>query len=220
MKNLFKLIIKKKYYKSSSALPLKKRKSILSIKSIKSENSNLLQITKEETLLYIFNTIKFNNNINPNDITIDLNDEHNKNNERDSISRISDLIERNSEPNIRFSDLLSEKTIEPKNTEISNKFDNIIPFPSDSNNVEFKPNGGYFQNNKGKSKLNKNNSIKLKSNIKSINYNKNKDKNHKNIKNNFSGDHSFQRCLIDEIIPNINNIENGKNNNSEKKLVK
>ena len=86
--------------------------------------------------------------------------------------------------------------------------------------MEFKPNGGYFLNNKGKNKLYKNKSIKLKGNIGNINYNKNKNKNCKNIKNNFSGDHSFQRCLIDEIIPIINNFENEKNNKSNKKLVK
>ena len=79
-------------HKSSSALPLNSMKSILSIKSIsaKKVENFLLQITKEEALTYLFNSIKFNKNINPNDITIDLNDENGK---RDSISRISDLIE-------------------------------------------------------------------------------------------------------------------------------
>ena len=199
-------------HKSSSALPLNSVKSILTMKSINIDNNNfLLQITKEEALTYLFNSIKFNKNINPNDITIDLNDENGK---RDSISRISDLIERNSGPNIRFSDLLSEKTIKPKNTQIKNKFmnnNNInnIPFPPDSDDNDFKSNGGYSYNIiKKKIKQKKNN--KLKNII-----------NNKNIKNEINnlGENSLQRCLIDEIIPNINN-ENGKIKVSNQKLIK
>jgi hypothetical protein len=203
-------------HKSSSALPLNSMKSILSIKSIsaKKVENFLLQITKEEALTYLFNSIKFNKNINPNDITIDLNDENGK---RDSISRISDLIERNSGPNIRFSDLLSEKTIKPKITKIKNKFvnnnniNNInnVPFPPDSDDNDFKSNGGYSYNIIKKTIKQKKN-LKLKKNIAN-----------KNIKNkiNNSGDNSLQRCLIDEIIPNINN-ENGKIKVSNQKLLK
>ena len=204
-------------HKSSSALPLNSMKSILSIKSIsaKKVENFLLQITKEEALTYLFNSIKFNKNINPNDITIDLNDENGK---RDSISRISDLIERNSGPNIRFSDLLSEKTIKPKITKIKNKFvnnnnniNNInnVPFPPDSDDNDFKSNGGYSYNIIKKTTKQKKN-LKLKKIIAN-----------KNIKNkiNNSGDNSLQRCLIDEIIPNINN-ENGKIKVSNQKLLK
>ena len=200
-------------HKSSSALPLNSVKSILTIKSINIDNNNfLLQITKEEALTYLFNSIKFNKNINPNDITIDLNDENGK---RDSISRISDLIERNSGPNIRFSDLLSEKTIKPKNSQIKNKFmnnNNInnIPFPPDSDDNDFKSNGGYTSYNIIKKKIKQKKNNKLKNII-----------NNKNIKNkiNNSGENSLQRCLIDEIIPNINN-ENGKIKVSNQKLIK
>ena len=44
----------------------------------------------------------------------------------------------------------------------------------------------------------------------------------KNIKNkiNNSGDNSLQRCLIDEIIPNINNYNKEKDGKSNKKLIK
>ena len=207
-------------HKSSSALPLNSMKSILSVTSFKLEENSLLQITKEEALLYLFNSIIFNKNINPNDITIDLNDENGKNKEKDSITRLTDLIERNSGPNIRFSDLLSEKTIKPKNAKTKNKFinynNNINPFPPDSDDGDFKPNGGY--NNIVKKKIIQKNSNKFKNIINNKNKNNKTDK-EKIIKNNISSDHSFQRCLIDEIIPNINN-ENGKNKIFNQKLIK
>ena len=114
--------------------------------------------------------------------------------------------------------MLSEKTIKPKITKIKNKFvnnnnniNNInnVPFPPDSDDNDFKSNGGYSYNIIKKATKQKKN-LKLKKIIAN-----------KNIKNkiNNSGDNSLQRCLIDEIIPNINN-ENGKIKVSNQKLLK
>ena len=201
-------------HKSSSALPLNTMKSILSVKPIKLEDNSLLQITKEEALLYLFNSIKFNKNINPNDITIDLNDENGQNKqEKNSINGLNELIDRNSGTNIRFSDLLSEKTIKPKNNKTNNKINNynINPFPADSDDGDFKSNGGYNNNIIIKKKLIQNNNYKNKNNKNDKGKNKNK--------SNISGDYSFQKCLIDENIPNINK-EKGKKKISNKKLIK
>ena len=123
-------------HKSSSALPLKTLKSDISFKDINfGKNSSLLQITKDEALTYLFNSIKFNKNIDPNDITIDLDNDKNKVNlgEDDSL-RVTELIDRNSKPSIRFSDLLSEKfSIRPSQDKMKmGKVTQNYPFPRDS----------------------------------------------------------------------------------------
>lgn len=199
-------------HKSSSVLPINNKISYNSIKL--DENSFSLQLIKNDALFYLFNSIKFNKNINPNDITMDLNDENGKITERESKERISGLIERNSEPGIRFSDLLSERAFVPQNNEGKKK----IPFPRDSennlNNMK-KSNGGDFIITS--EKLEKNNRIK---NVFKCNYkNNNKNVNQKN-KNNISQDNSMQKCLIDEVIPNINNYNKEKDGKSNKKLIK
>ena len=82
-----------------------------------SNKNKSLKITKNETLTYLFNSIQFNKNINPNDITLDLNDErisqlrltHNESIAFPSPRR-SDLFDKKKRPNsIRLSELLSEK---------------------------------------------------------------------------------------------------------------
>ena len=72
-----------------------------------------LQLSKKETLIYLFYSIQYNKNINPNDITIDLNDERisqmqidDKENNYMTSSVISAQKKQNT---IRFSEILSEK---------------------------------------------------------------------------------------------------------------
>lgn len=182
-------------HKSSSALPICSANSYLSFKSLLSGfSSSSLKLTKNDALLYLFNSIKLNKNINPNDITIDLNDENSQKNEKNNISRITDLIDKDDKFSIRFSDLLSEKNIESKNIKIKKKYF-IAPFPKDSEEG-FQENGGNFIFNKINNGV-KNNNFKI--NI----FNNKMNKNNKNkIEKIYSGEHSIQRCLIDEIIRN------------------
>ena len=42
---------------------------------MKTDKKKSLQLSKKETLIYLFYSIQYNKNINPNDITIDLNDD-------------------------------------------------------------------------------------------------------------------------------------------------
>ena len=129
-------------HKSSSALPLKSSINSLSFKDINfGKKSNSLQITKDEALTYLFNSIKFNKNIDPNDITIDLNDDKNNDNDNDNDNenkspRVSELIDRNSKPSLRLSDLLAENiNICPTQEKMKNGGDiiqNYHPFPRDS----------------------------------------------------------------------------------------
>ena len=136
-------------HKSSSALPLKALNGdLLNFRIVNSGKiSHNLQLTKNDALIYLFNTIKFNKNINPNDITIDLNDEKkNRDNDIDddkaSIPRISDLIgagERFSKPSLRFSDLLSEKiSTHPTHQKQKIEVYQESPFPLDSEDNDYK----------------------------------------------------------------------------------
>ena len=93
-------------------------KNSLILKEIESLNKNKsLQITKNETLVFLFNSIQYNNNINPNDITLDLNDERisqlritQKDIDELPNSRKSDIIDNKGRPiSIRLSDFLTEK---------------------------------------------------------------------------------------------------------------
>ena len=203
-------------HRSSSALPLDTTNhfSFKSLKSINTgDNSTSLQLTKNDALLYIFSTIKFNNNIDPNDITIDLNDENDKDKNKvpDYNPKISDLIEINSEYNKRFSDLLSEDKLNIKVSKIKNGNNINAPYPRDSCENEFIPNGDYFGPIKDNGKI-------MEKNKKIFNFsNKNKSKNIKN-KNNISGEQSFKNFLIEENFPNINSVQR-KIKKSKKKLV-
>jgi hypothetical protein len=117
---------------------LKSSINSLSFKDINfGKKSNSLQITKDEALTYLFNSIKFNKNIDPNDITIDLNDDKNNDNDNENKSpRVSELIDRNSKPSLRLSDLLAENiNICPTQEKMKNGGDiiqNYHPFPRDS----------------------------------------------------------------------------------------
>ena len=173
--------------------------------------------------IYLFNTIKFNKNINPNDITIDLNDEKkNKNNDIDDdlapITRTSDLIgmgERFSKASLRFSDLLSEKiSMHPAHQKQKTGEYQENPFPLDSEDNDYKDTAENlkvdikkeyeemsigtkikkkYKNNDNYKLINKNNSIKKFSN------------NHLN-KNKYGGETNLQKNLYDGI--EKYNIEN------------
>ena len=152
-------------HKSSNEIRKNKKKDII-LKEIEdmSNKNKSLKITKNETLTYLFNSIQFNKNINPNDITLDLNDErisqlrftHNENSAFPSPRR-SDLFEKKKRPNsIRLSELLSEKqSVKPsrdtmKSTKSNNSKGN--KFPYDSEEKESKK--GYNYNNETEQPLN------------------------------------------------------------------
>jgi hypothetical protein len=145
------------------------RKSL--IKEIEKLNKDdSLQITKNETLMALFNSIQFNQNINPNDLTLDLNNErisqlritHNIDNDELPSSLRSDTL---SQKNMHSSDWLRESVDGRKNyikysydkTNMDSKFpydtrtyksksirfDEIVDYPYDGNNY----NNGYNQTN-------------------------------------------------------------------------
>ena len=97
---------------------LNKRKDIL-MKLIDSlDKKKSLQLSKSETLVYLFYSIQYNKNINPNDITIDLNDErisqmqndiNTNNNDINMNLTSSDITLKKRQNSIRLSELLSEK---------------------------------------------------------------------------------------------------------------
>ena len=201
-------------HRSSSVLPLDTTNhlSFSSLKSINSrENTSSLQLTKYDALLYIFSTIKLNKNIDPDDITLDLNDENDKDkNKCQNFSpKLSELSEINIGHNKKFNDLLPENELNLRVTKIKNGININAPYPRDSCENEIKSNGGYYEPNKdnGKKK-DKNSSI----------YNfssKNKESNKKN-KINIYGEQSFKNFLIDDILPNINDIQRKKKKSNKK----
>ena len=97
---------------------LNKKKDIL-MKLIDSlDKKKSLQLSKSETLVYLFYSIQYNKNINPNDITIDLNDErisqmqndiNTNNNDINMNLTSSDITLKKRQNSIRLSELLSEK---------------------------------------------------------------------------------------------------------------
>ena len=204
----------------------------MNLKNINSGKiSHNLQITKNDTLIYLFNTIKFNKNINPNDITIDLNDEKkNKDNEKDDDiapkPRISDLIgvgERFSKPSLRFSDLLSEK-ISTQPTYQKQKIEGYQenPFPLDSEDNDYKETTENLKVDKvdiKKEYEEKNIGTKIKKkyknndNYKLINNNIKKYSNNHLNKNKYGGETSLQKNLIDEKC-SIENLGQSKGDNA------
>ena len=152
-------------HRSSKEIRKNKNKDVI-IKEIEdmSNKNKSLKITKNETLTYLFNSIQFNKNINPNDITLDLNDErisqlrltHNESIAFPSPRR-SDLFDKKKRPNsIRLSELLSEKqSIKPsrdtmKSMKSNNSKDNKFPYDSE----EKEQNKGYNYKNETEQPLN------------------------------------------------------------------
>ena len=126
---------------------LNNRKDIL-MKLIESLNKkNTLQISKNETLVYLFYSIQYNKNINPNDITIDLNDERisqmpfdNKENENLTSSEITGKQRNNS---MRLSELLSEIiSVRPSRDYVKRD----SKFPYDTEIEEAKDNSDNYNN--------------------------------------------------------------------------
>ena len=129
-------------HKSSNQILDKGKKNNLILKEIQSLDSKnkSLRITKNETLIFLFNSIQFNKNINPNDITIDLNDERisllritQNENEDFSSLRGSELIEKKKRPSLRLSELLEEKkSIRPSRKTNKSQVTRDSKFPYDS----------------------------------------------------------------------------------------
>ena len=126
------------------------RKDILQqlIESLDKKKS--LQLSKSETLVYLFYSIQYNKNINPNDITIDLNDERisqmqKDNKEEDNLtsSVISGKKRFNS---IRFSELLSEKISMRPSRETGTNVKRDSKFPYDTEVEEIKESSDGYNN--------------------------------------------------------------------------
>ena len=109
-----------------------------------------LQISKNETLVYLFYSIQYNRNINPNDITIDLNDERISqmqidNKENDNMT--SSIISGQKKPNtIRLSELLSEKISVRPSRDTGHPIKRDSKFPYDTEIEEVKENSDNYNN--------------------------------------------------------------------------
>ena len=206
-------------------MPLKSSLDNISFKDINfGKKSNSLQITKDEALTYLFNSIKYNKNIDPNDITIDLNDDKNNDNDNDDKSiRVSELIDRNSKPSLRLSDLLAENVnICPTHEKMKNGGDiiqNYHHFPIDSE-LNFNSINKDFRNNYKKESEEINIGTKIR---KKIYYNNNNEynsifNNHKknkhiffyNNNNNVHIDRNNERFLLNEKMSAENLNQNDK----------
>jgi len=109
-----------------------------------------LQISKNETLVYLFYSIQYNRNINPNDITIDLNDERISqmqidNKENDNMT--SSIISGQKKPNtMRLSELLSEKISVRPSRDTGHPIKRDSKFPYDTEIEEVKENSDNYDN--------------------------------------------------------------------------
>jgi len=109
-----------------------------------------LQISKNETLVYLFYSIQYNRNINPNDITIDLNDERISqmqidNKENDNMT--SSIISGQKKPNtMRLSELLSEKISVRPSRDTGHPIKRDSKFPYDTEIEEVKENSDNYNN--------------------------------------------------------------------------
>ena len=109
-----------------------------------------LQISKNETLVYLFYSIQYNRNINPNDITIDLNDERISqmqidNKENDNMT--SSIISGQKKPNtMRLSELLSEKISVRPSRDTGPPIKRDSKFPYDTEIEEVKENSDNYNN--------------------------------------------------------------------------
>lgn len=103
----------------------------------KLNNDDSLQITKNETLMALFNSIQFNQNINPNDMTLDLNNErisqlratHNiENDELPSSLRSDTFNNKNSYSSTRLNESANGGKNNIKSSYEKNYFDNKFPY--------------------------------------------------------------------------------------------
>ena len=116
------------------------------------DKKKTLQLSKNETLVYLFYSIQYNKNINPNDITIDLNDErisqmqlNNQENDNITSSIISAQKNKNT---MRLSELLSEKiSMRPSRDTGGPYIKRDSKFPYDTEEIEeVKENNDNFNN--------------------------------------------------------------------------
>ena len=216
----------KMLHKSSSAIPKNKKKNDLILKEIESLNKNKsLQITKNETLIFLFNSIQYNKNINPNDITLDLNDErisqiritYNENDEFPSPRR-SELIDKKNRPNsIRLSELLAENpSVRPSRETLksNNSRDKKFPYDSESKQNEKSYDENYINNNEDYQRYSdshNNNIINTSSNYKNEIIT---DDNIDNIISKSNNNENINYNNIDNYNNNIDNYNIYSNNNN------
>ena len=211
---------KKILQKSSNQFLKSKSRNDLILKEIQLIDKNKsIQITKNEALIILFNSIQFNKNIEPNDITLDLNDErisqlritHTENNDISSL-RITQSVNkmRNS---INLSELLSERysnrpSKESYKSQIS--MDKKFPFDTDE-----KERNNYIEtNNKINSYSSSKNNLLIKNNnLKVNNYNNDIPEPLDTDVNNY--DHEYSNNNIDIINNNIYNNDDENNYNEE-----
>ena len=233
-------------HKTSNLISNKKFKNDLILKEIESLNKNKsLVITKNETLIFLFNSIQFNKNINPNDITIDLNDERISllritQNDHDEFPspRRSYLIRKKNTPNsIRLSELLAEKTsIKPARDTLKQKKSPLSrdsKFPHDTEVIEEqyteKTNpmkeeyNDYNYNQNSKSSYNQYNIINTNTTNNDILDKNNIDYNNSNFNddangeyNNFDNEPTYENIKLNNVISNNNEDKIISENNYDK----
>ena len=191
---------------------LQNKNSLIS-KEIKLLDKNkLIKITKNETLIFLFN---YNKNIDPNDITLDLNDErlsflkmttHMENDDNSSI-RISKSINKKYRSNsIRISKLLEEKN---SNRPSKETMDNKFPHDTDEKGRE----NNYDDNSNNYSNIKlivKNNKINFNN---YIDNNKNPEPQDTEYIDNYDKEYSNNNNIVD--LSNNNSKNDSENNNND-----
>jgi hypothetical protein len=148
--------------KSSNKLKDNKDNNDLALTDNESVNDHRIsmKISKNETLIYLFTSIQFNKNINPNDITMDLNDERIsqlKSNLNESVRKSTNLFDKSKRLNsLRLSDLLAEKiSVKPSLREtLKSQFSTENKFPRDAEPIEDNINDTDNNNNETEQPLN------------------------------------------------------------------
>ena len=178
------------------------------------DKKKTLQLSKNETLVYLFYSIQYNKNINPNDITIDLNDErisqmqlNNQENDNITSSIISAQKNKNT---MRLSELLSEKiSMRPSRDTGGPYIKRDSKFPYDTEEIEeVKENNDNFNNinNKETEQQMKENEYNDRNNI----YENERNEENKDIysNNNINADDN-----------NMNNYDNEEIRNNDKNNI-
>ena len=211
---------KKILHKSSNQFLKSKSRNDLILKEIQLFDKNKsIQITKNETLIILFNSIQYNKSIEPNDITLDLNDErisqlritHTENNDISSL-RITQSVNkmRNS---FNLSELLSERySNRPSKESCKSQISMDKKFPFDTDEKERK---NYIEtNNKINSYSSSKNNLLIKNNnLKINNYNNEIPEPLDTDVNNY--DYEYSNNNTDIINNNIYNNDDENNYNEE-----
>ena len=215
---------------------LNKRKNILMNLIDSLDKKKSLQLSKSETLVYLFYSIQYNKNINPNDITIDLNDERISqmqidNNNNDINLTSSEITLKKRQNSVRLSELLSEKISmrsSKNNGKGYTKRDSKFPYDTEIEEVKENSENNYDNINikelespfkETEVEFNDRNDIYSNENLKNdFNINNNNDKEIKNINNkiNIFDNNEIMNNNINYIIKDDNNYQLEINNvNSE-----